>query len=54
MLRLSSESCKKSIMLREKSSFVDLDKVFTEYERLLEWAMRRKGISEVLVRSMFV
>ena len=33
--------------------FVDLEKVFDRVLRkVLEWAMRKKGISEVLVRSV--
>ena len=43
-------------MLKAKSCicvFVDLEKVFDRVPRIvLEWAMRRKEISEVLVRSV--
>ena len=55
MQYLSQEKCKKSILLKEKSHacFVDLDKFFDRVSRkVLEWALRKKEISEVLVRSV--
>ena len=42
-------------MLKEKLSmhFVDLEKAFDSVPRkVLEWAMRKKGVPEVLVTSM--
>ena len=45
----------KGIMLKEKSCvcFVDLEKVFDRVQRtVLEWALRKNGIPEVLVRSV--
>ena len=42
-------------MLNEKSymCFVDLEKTFDRVPRkVLEWAMRKKGVQEVLVRSV--
>ena len=47
MLCFSRESCKKSIMVKEKlyMCFVDLEKAFNRVTRkVLEWAMRTKGI----------
>ena len=56
MLYLSREGCKKSIMLKEKKlymCFVDLEKTFDRVPRkVLEWALRKKTIQEVLVRSV--
>ena len=46
----------KSTMLKERSGilfFVDLEKAFDKVPmKVLEWAMRKKGIPEVLVRSV--
>ena len=40
-------------MLKEKSCFVDLEKAFHKVLRkVLQWAMRKKGIPEVWVRSV--
>ena len=42
-------------MLKKKSCmyFVDLEKAFDRVQKkVLEWAMRKKGIAEVLVRSV--
>ena len=52
MLCLFYEGSNKFIMLREKSiCFVDLEKAFDRVpKKLLEWAMRKKGIPQVLVR----
>ena len=55
MLFLSYEGCKKSIMLKEKGyvCFVDLWKAFYRVpKKVLEWAIRKKGIPDVLLRSV--
>ena len=55
MLCLSEEGCMKSIIPKEKSCmcFVDLEKAFGRVPRkVLEWAMKKKGIPEVFVRSV--
>ena len=55
MLYLSREGCMKSIMVREKCfmCFVNLEKSFDRVPiKVLEWALRKKEIPEVLVRSV--
>ena len=55
MLYLPSEGCKKSIMIKEKRCMclVDLENTFDRVQRkVLEWAMRKTGTPEILVRSV--
>ena len=44
----------KSVMLKKKVvCFVDLEKALDRFSRkVLEWALRKKGIPDVLVRSV--
>ena len=50
------EGCKKNIKLTTKECtcfFVDLEKAFDRVpQRVMEWAMRKKGLPEILVKAV--